>query len=121
MFDTVEITVGNTKQYDIDMKNLGYKDKKRARDIRKDLINGLYLVNNKSPMDNTHYLKDYSKQQSYLRFTKDLNLFGDRFDYLIYKPVLDKINRKVTISIIIQSLIDHNIYGQGTYTEIEKD
>ena len=52
-----------------------------------------------------------------MRFTKDLTSTMDRFDYNIYKPTLDAASRTVTIRVVIQSLLDHKIPGQGTYSD----
>ena len=113
------IDVDSTKQYDEDMKVLGSIEKSLVRRLRKDLNNG-YIVTNSVPRDNTHYLKDHSKPSKFLRFTKDLTSTMDRFDYNIYKPTLDAASRTVTIRIVIQSLLDHNIPGQGTYSDTEE-
>ena len=99
------------------MKVLGGVEKALVRRLRKDLIKG-YIVTNSIPRDNTHYLKEYSNPSKYLRFTKDLTSTMDRFDYNIYKPTLNKKDKVVTIRIVIQSLLDHNIPGQGTYSDI---
>lgn len=118
-FDKILIDVDSTKQYDEDMKVLGSIEKSLVRRLRKDLNNG-YIVTNSVPRDNTHYLKDHSKPSKFLRFTKDLTSTMDRFDYNIYKPTLDAASRTVTIRIVIQSLLDHNIPGQGTYSDTEE-
>lgn len=115
-FDKIEIKLEYSDQYSDDMKVLGSVDKAIVRQYKKDLAAG-YIVTNRLPKDNTHYLKKYSKPSKYLRFSKDLTSTMDRFDYIIYKPILDKVNRTLIIKITVQSLLDHKIPGQGTYSD----
>ena len=113
-YDKIEIRVSETKQYNKDMAVLGSIDKATVRQFRKDLKDGFLYTDGPKGGD-THYLADKSGPTRQ-RFTKSINV-SDRFDYIIYPYELDEKNRVVSLPVVIQSLIGHTIYGQGTYSE----
>ena len=115
-WDSLIYKVGQVdKQYNKDIQGFGPVDKQKIKAFRRDLKNGFTHSDGPAGGD-THYLADYSQSGRFHRLTKSINTF-DRMDYLVYPPELDEEKREISISVIIQSLKGHVIYGQGEYSE----
>lgn len=120
-YDDIKPSVEVTDRYNNEIKEFVESERNLIKAYRKDLTDGfLYSDNPLRPDGKTEYLEEFSKPNSkvnpFHRLTKRINN-SDRFDYLVYPPVLDEQNRIVRYPVVIQSLKGHNIAGQRTYTE----
>jgi len=118
-YDKITIRVDYTKRYFKEIQLFGEVERKLIKSYIKDLKAGYYYIDGPSG-GVTHYLSKKSKPDQFHRMTKDINI-SDRFDYLVYPPELNEKDREVIIPIKIQSLKDHNIAGQGLYSDTEEN
>jgi hypothetical protein len=113
-----------TTRYDDELKTfVSNSERKLIKNYKKDLEDGfLYSDNPLRPNGMTEYLEEFSKPHSkvnpYHRLTKRINN-SDRFDYIVYPPILNEKERVVIYRVVIQSLRGHNIAGQTTYSKID--
>lgn len=122
-YDEIVVDVDVTDRYNLEVQGFTDSERKLIKEYRKDLKKRyLYSDNPLRPNGMTEYLEEfsqpYSKVNPFHRLTKRIN-YSDRFDYIVYPPILDEINRKVIIPVVIQSLRGHNIAGQTTYSKID--
>ena len=122
-YDKIVADVKTSTRYDEEIKDFTKPERDLIKAYKKDLYDWyLYEDNPLRPDGQTEYLEEFSKPfkkvKPFHRLTKRINN-SDRFDYLIYPPVLDEENRKVIVPIVIQSLKGHNIAGQTTYSKID--
>ncbi len=112
-----------TENYKKQLKD--HPDKKRIKELRKDLNNGFYYED--KPGDtytDTHYLKDFSDLNSknpekrMLSYSKRINYF-DRFNYFIYEPK-DLGNNEYLLRIVPNSCKGHYAFGRKNYSIIKR-
>ena len=106
-----KIDVEYSSRYEKQMMNLSMSINK---DIVKKLIKGIklgYIYSDGKYGGDTHYLKDFSKTEIYLTYSKSINTF-DRLNYRIYKPILLR-DDAYHIRIVIDNISGHNISGKS--------
>ncbi len=116
-YDSLEYHVSIIdKKYSNEMRDLGPVDKKKVRDLKKDLENGFIYSDGPGGGD-THCLEDKTKHPDKFHVMSKCINTSDRMNYGVYQPVLNEEERKVIIPITIWTIKGHVIYGQGEYSE----
>lgn len=97
----------NQKLYEEAIRVLGPINKQIIKRYLKDIKEGYILDNNPihKGKDDTHRLEDYSGE-NFITMTKSITAI-DRLVYRVYKPILDRINKKIVIKIVVCSYLGH--------------
>lgn len=90
--------------------------KNRARQYKKDIQDASNLFNNATddPYEDTHILTQFSTNEKQV-WSKKLTAW-DRFNYEVYRPILDEVNRVVKFPVKIKNLFGHRYRGKN-YSE----
>lgn len=114
-----KLIIESTKLFDQDYEKLTLSEKNLVKKFKKDLKDGNFYNEGEDSGDN-HFLAGFSNTKSlnpFHRLSRKINR-DDRFNYLVYRPILfknDKGQYEYNQKVVLESCKEHKLNGGKTY------